>query len=72
MTITVRVKPLARKNAVAPLAPGTFLVSVTAPPADGKANEMVIKLLSEFFRKPRRSISILRGAASRQKLVRID
>jgi len=70
--IIVRVKPNARNNEVRPIAENTFLVRVTAPPVDGKANEMVIELLSEFFDKPKRLFSIIHGANSKEKIVEMQ
>ncbi len=71
MKISVRVKPNARKNEVKKLDEKTYLVSVTAPPVDGKANAGVIELLSVYFRKAKSRIVILKGAAGREKLVEI-
>jgi uncharacterized protein (TIGR00251 family) len=50
---------------------GTLRVRVTAPPADGRANQAVIDLLAEGFQVPRASIGLVSGAASRDKLFRI-
>ena len=72
VTITVRVKAHARKNEVRELGAGTFEVSVTAPPVDGKANERVIELLAAHFGKPKRDIVLVRGASSKQKIFRVD
>ena len=72
MRISIRVKPGARANGVVPLGSNTFQVSVTAPPVGGKANEKVIEVLAEYFGRPKRSISIRRGAGSRNKLVDIE
>lgn len=47
-------------------------VYVTAPPEDGKANEAVIRLLSDEMHLPKSQISILRGHSSRTKTIRID
>ncbi|HEY6191856.1 MAG TPA: DUF167 domain-containing protein [Bacteroidota bacterium] len=71
MKISVRVKPNARKNEVTKLDEKTYLVSVTAPPVDGKANAGVIELLAAYFRKAKSRIVILKGASGRQKLVEI-
>lgn len=71
MKITIRVKAGARRNSVTPLGSNTFMVSVTAPPHEGQANEKVVEVLSEYFGRPKRSISILKGATSRIKLVEI-
>ena len=71
MKITVRVKPNARKNEVMKLDGKTFLVHVSVPPVDGKANEKVVELLAKYFDKPKRAVTILRGSTSRSKLVEI-
>jgi len=71
-TITIRVKPNSRRNEVEKLEDGTYLVRVTSPPVEGKANEKVIEVLAEYFGKPKRSISIIRGENSKQKIVRIE
>ncbi len=71
MKISIRVKPNARKNEVRPLGDNTFLVSVTAPPVNNKANEKVVEVLAEYFGRPKRAISILRGTTAKQKIVEI-
>jgi uncharacterized protein (TIGR00251 family) len=72
MRISIRVKPNARKNEVQRLEESRFLVSVTAPPVEGKANEKAIELLAEYFHIPKRCVIILKGAASKEKIVEID
>ena len=72
MKISVRVRTNARKNEVQQLDETRFLVSVTASPVEGKANEKVIEALAEYFHKPKRSITIVRGRATREKIVEID
>ena len=71
MKITVRVKPNARKNEVKKLDDGKYLVCVTAPPVEGKANEKVIELLAGHFGKPKRAITIVSGVKVREKIVDI-
>lgn len=71
MKITVRVKPNARKNRVEKRDDGSYLVSVTPPPADGKANEKVIEVLAEYFDKPQRCFKIVHGVSSRQKIIEV-
>ena len=71
MKISLKVKTNARKNEVVELAPGKYQVSTTAPPVEGKANEKIVELLSEYFKKPKRCISILRGEHSKEKVVEI-
>ena len=46
-------------------------VTVTAPPVDNQANEALLRLLAKQWRLPRRDLSIVGGAKSRNKIVRI-
>ena len=50
---------------------GAVQVRVTAPPADGAANEAVLRLLAAALGRPRRALSLLRGGSARIKLVAI-
>jgi uncharacterized protein (TIGR00251 family) len=69
MKINVKVKPNARKNEIKQIDAINFIVSVTAPPVEGKANEKVIELLSAYFKKPKRCFTILRGITGKTKIV---
>ncbi len=71
MKLTIRVKTNARKNEVKQIDATTYQVSVTAPPVDGKANEKVIEVLADYFGKPKRCVTILRGETSKEKVVEI-
>jgi uncharacterized protein (TIGR00251 family) len=72
MRISVQVKPNARKNEVQRLEEKRFFVTVTAPPVEGKANEKVVELLAEYFHLPKRRVTILKGATSKEKIVEIE
>ncbi|ALC13005.1 MULTISPECIES: DUF167 domain-containing protein [Sphingopyxis] len=67
----MRVTPGASRDAVA-IADGIVQVRVTAPPADGAANEAVLKLLAAALGCARRDLTLLRGATGRTKLVGVD
>ena len=71
MRISIRVKPNARRNEVEDLGGGKYRVSVTAPPVDGKANEKVVEVLAEYFKKPKRAVTILRRESGKEKIVEI-
>lgn len=71
MKITVHIKPNARKVEVRKIDERNYYVSVKSPPSEGKANEELISVLSDFFNKPRRCISILHGLKSKLKIVEI-
>jgi uncharacterized protein (TIGR00251 family) len=46
-------------------------VSVTAPPAEGRANNALVQLLAKEFRVPKRDIALIAGQKSRDKTVHI-
>jgi hypothetical protein len=71
MKITIRVKPNARKNEVKQIDTRNYIVSVTAPPVEGKANEKVIEVLAEYFGKPKRCVILLRGETGKIKVIEI-
>jgi len=71
MLLDVRVQARARKNAVE-IRDGRVLVRVAAPPADGKANAAVCALLAKTLGLPKRSVSLARGASSRDKVVSVQ
>ncbi|MCC6263588.1 MAG: DUF167 domain-containing protein [Bryobacterales bacterium] len=71
MRIEVKVKPNARATRVEPREDGSLLVSVNAPPADGKANEAVLRAVAEHFDVPRSRVEIIRGASGRNKTLEI-
>jgi uncharacterized protein (TIGR00251 family) len=72
MKITVRVKPNAKKNSVEVTEEGVYLVSVSVPPTEGKANERVIELLAKFFKKPKRALRIVMGETRKDKIVEVE
>jgi hypothetical protein len=50
---------------------GEYKVRITAPPVDGKANEMLIGVLSDHFKVAKSNISIVGGKSARTKIVDI-
>ena len=70
--IRVKVQPNARGNEVLGFQEGVLRLRVSAPPSQGRANKALIELLSEALKVPKSSVRILRGHASREKLVAID
>jgi hypothetical protein len=70
-TLSVRVHPGARKNGITGTHAGAVKIALTTPPTDGRANEALIGLLAELLRLPRARITLLTGATSRTKLLRI-
>ena len=76
LTIAVRVVPRAGADRVLGLeldAAGRpcLKVAVTAPPAEGAANEAVIALLARRWRVPKNAVSLIAGATARSKRLRV-
>ena len=69
---SVRVHPRARKNAITGVLGDALKLSLTAPPAEGRANQACIEFLAEILRLPRSSVTIAAGHRSRNKLVRVS
>jgi len=70
-TLTIRLHPGARKNAVTGVHAEALKIALTAPPVDGKANEALIAFLSDTLHLPRARINIVGGLTSRSKTIRI-
>lgn len=70
MRITVRVKP----NAKVTMCTGwvgddVFIIALHAPPTEGRANEELVAFLADTLDVPKTSISLVRGAGSREKVL---
>ena len=70
-TLPVRVHPGARRNAITGVHDGALKVSLTTPPTDGRANQALIAFLAGELHIPRARVTLLTGAASRTKSLRI-
>ena len=72
MKISVKVKAGSSREKVEKTGDNDYAVWVRAKPADGKANEAVIKTLAGYFDIAKSKISLVKGQASKQKLFEID
>jgi uncharacterized protein (TIGR00251 family) len=68
----VRVQPRASCGAIEGVHGGALKVRLSAPPADGAANEALVELLAEALGVPRRAVRVVAGAASRSKVVEVE
>ncbi|QKG70927.1 DUF167 domain-containing protein [Erythrobacter mangrovi] len=68
--LAVRATPGARSEALR-IEDGRVLVKVRAKPQDGAANEAVIRLVAQALNLAPSRVELLRGATSREKLLRI-
>lgn len=71
VTIELRVHPRARRTALECSGDGGLKAAVTAPAEDGKANRAVIDLIADEWRLARSTIAVTRGAAARDKVVKL-
>jgi uncharacterized protein (TIGR00251 family) len=70
--LAVRVQPRARRDEIAGERAGALLVRVTAPPVEGRANEALCKLVAKRLKIAPGRVSVVRGAASRDKVVEVE
>lgn len=71
MKIFVQTKTDAFKNDIELIDKNHFLVKTKEPPINNRANDSVVKLISEYLKIPKSSISIARGLKSKQKILEI-
>ena len=72
MRLRIKVKPYSSVDKVQQLADGSFVVYVKAPPAEGKANEKVVEILAQYFKRPKRNVKIRSGLTARHKIVEVE
>jgi len=70
--IAVRLTPRARRNELAGERNGVLLARVIASPEGGRANDALCRLIAKRAGVGVRSVSVVRGASSRQKVVQVD
>ncbi|MDD5434682.1 MAG: DUF167 domain-containing protein [Nitrospira sp.] len=71
MKIFIKVKTMSKNEGVTKVDELHYAVSVKAPPVEGKANDAIIKILSDYFNVPKSHISILKGGHSKNKIIEI-
>ena len=65
-------KPKSRKEGIAGVHDGALRIAITAAPEKGRANDAIVKVLSELLNVPTKAITIVSGQTSRRKRIRID
>ncbi|HBI17240.1 MAG TPA: hypothetical protein DDY52_03810 [Candidatus Moranbacteria bacterium] len=71
MRIYAKVISRSSKNEVTEVAKNEYKIKVTAPPVDGEANQMVIKILSKHFDVSKSSVNIIGGKSAKIKIIDI-
>jgi len=71
-TLDLKTIPNAPRNEIVGWLGDVLKVKVHAPAVEGRANDELIEFLAEKLGVHRRSVTLLRGDKSRQKVVQID
>ena len=71
VTFAVKVHPRAKTNAITGELGDALKVSLTSPPAEGRANEACIEFFANLLKVPRSSVTIASGQGSRNKVLRV-
>jgi uncharacterized protein len=70
--VRLRVSPGARRTELAGRHGDGWKIRVSAAPERGRANDAVLDLLAETLELPRRSLSIVSGHGSREKVILME
>ena len=70
--VEIRLQPRGGRDAVVGERDGAVLIRISAPPVDGKANAALIAFVAKRLGVPKGSVTIVRGEAARNKVIRVD
>jgi uncharacterized protein (TIGR00251 family) len=71
ITFDVLVQPRASRTRFGPIHGDRIKVAVTAPPVDGEANAAVIEVVARALGVHRGDVTVVAGASSRRKTLRV-
>ncbi len=69
--LVVQVQPNASRNQLTGFKDGVLSLKITAPPLKGKANQELIKYLSDTLGIPKSRLIIRKGATAKRKMIGI-
>ena len=70
--LEIHVRPGASRASVGGAHDGALLVRVTEPAVGGRATAAALQAVAEALSVPHRSVTLVRGATSRRKVVAVD
>ncbi|HWN72311.1 MAG TPA: DUF167 domain-containing protein [Solirubrobacterales bacterium] len=70
--IEVRLRPRGHADELLGLVDGVLQAKVAAPPVDGKANQVLCRLIAKRAGVAPSRVSVIRGEKSRQKILLIE
>jgi len=71
MRIYAKVSPRSSKNEIKEIGKNEYKIKITAPPVDGEANEMLIKILAKHFGVAKSAVNIVGGKSTKFKMIDI-
>jgi uncharacterized protein (TIGR00251 family) len=71
MRIYVKIHPKSSQSKILKTAENEYEVWVTAPPIQGKANEMLQRLLADYFNVSKSCVNIIGGKTAKTKIIDI-
>ena len=71
LRVAVHVRPGAARTAVGGRHSDALVVWVTARPAGGAATQAVLRAVAEAFGVPRRDVTLVTGATSRNRVIEV-
>ena len=72
MKLFITAKPNAHQERIEQVNATHFVVSVTEPPVQGKANRAIVKALANHFHVPPSAVAILHGHTSKHKTIEVE
>jgi hypothetical protein len=70
--VAVRLRPRARGDELLGFADGVVRAQVTAPPAEGRANRALCRLIAKRLGIAPSRVAVVRGSKSRDKVVEVE
>jgi hypothetical protein len=72
LLLAVHIQPRSSRDCIDGTHGDRLKIRITAPPADGRANEHLVRFLAGEFGVPRRRVTLLAGTSARAKRIRIE
>ena len=72
ITLTLHIQPGAKTTEFAGLHGDALKIRLAAPPVDGKANEALIKFVTETLKLPKSAVTLNSGQTSRRKVLEVN
>lgn len=70
-TVKVYVKPGSKISGIEGVEEDTLKIKLRAQPHEGAANKELLEILSEILEVPKSKLEIIKGKASRHKIIKI-